>query len=118
MITEAGGTGIEVGKHVTATVFGMTFNLDTIGATVLAGAIVIVAGLWIARRTTSGVPSKAELLWETVVGQIEDQVEGNLGIRTAPFVVPLAVTIFCFVLVANWLEVTRPTTWCRRRPRT
>jgi F-type H+-transporting ATPase subunit a len=104
MITAA-GSGIEVGKHVTATVFGMTFNLDTIGATVLAGVIVIVGGLLVARRTTSGVPSKAQLLWETVVGQIEDQVEENLGAKTAPFVVPLAVTIFCFVLVANWLEL-------------
>ena len=28
-----------------------------------------------------------------------------MGIRAAPFVVPLAVTLFAFILIANWVEV-------------
>jgi F-type H+-transporting ATPase subunit a len=105
----AGGT-IEVGHHVQATVFGLTFNLDTIWSTVLAGLIVVVFGLIVARRTTSGVPSKPQVLWETVVGQIEGQVEENMGVKTQPFVVPLAVAIFFFILIANWIELV-PTQW-------
>ncbi|WP_279581675.1 hypothetical protein [Fodinicola feengrottensis] len=42
------------------------------------------AGLLIGRRARSGVPSKPQLLWETVVGQIQDQVRENIGIKTAP----------------------------------
>src|SRR5664279_3285582 len=36
--------------------------------------------------------------------EVTTQVEGNLG-RVNPFVVPLAVALFLFILVANWLEV-------------
>lgn len=80
-------------------------NLDTIWTTVVAGIVVIVFGLAIARKATSGVPSGPQLAWEALVGQMEDQVESALGVRMAPFVVPLAVTIFIFVLTANWLEI-------------
>jgi F-type H+-transporting ATPase subunit a len=45
-----------------------------------------------------------------VTDQVERQVEGNLGIRTAPFVVPLAIGLFFFILIANWLSVL-PHAW-------
>jgi F-type H+-transporting ATPase subunit a len=35
---------------------------------------------------------------------VETQVEENLG-RVHPFVVPLAVALFFFILIANWIEV-------------
>lgn len=94
-----------VPTHVTATFFGLVFNLDTIWSTVAAGAVVVLFGVLIARRSTSGVPTGAQLLWETVVAQIEKQVEDSIGIRVAPFVVPLATALFSFILLANWLEL-------------
>ncbi|MGI8695271.1 MAG: F0F1 ATP synthase subunit A [Mycobacteriales bacterium] len=100
MTTEA--ADIQVGNHL-STVLGL--HADTIWSTVLAGLIVIIAGVLIARRATSGVPRGPQLLWETIVGGVEDQVESSLGIRTAPFVVPLGVALFSFILVANWLEI-------------
>ncbi|GAA1660039.1 F0F1 ATP synthase subunit A [Fodinicola feengrottensis] len=106
----AAGDGIQVGHHIQATIGGWTFNLDTIWTTVLAGAIVVAMGLLIARKATGGVPSKPQILWETVIGQIEDQVEENVGLKVAPFVVPLAVSIFFFILICNWLELL-PTQW-------
>jgi F-type H+-transporting ATPase subunit a len=39
-----------------------------------------------------------------VINQVTVQVEENLG-RVHPFVVPLAVALFFFILVANWLEL-------------
>ncbi|MDP9240487.1 MAG: F0F1 ATP synthase subunit A [Actinomycetota bacterium] len=83
----------------------MIFNRDTIISTVVAGAIVVLFGLLIARRATSGVPSGPQLVWETVVGAIDDQVEAAIGRRVAPFVVPLATALFFFILIANWLEL-------------
>jgi F-type H+-transporting ATPase subunit a len=56
------------------------------------------------QRASAGVPNKLQLLWELVVGNVSDQVEYALGPRYRR-VVPLAVTIFVFVLVADWLEV-------------
>jgi F-type H+-transporting ATPase subunit a len=96
---------IQPGHHITAEFAGLTFNLDTIWTTVLAGAIVVISGLIIARKASSGVPTKPQLMWETLIGAIEDQVEDAIGKRVAPFVVPLAVTLFAFILIANWVEV-------------
>ncbi|MBO0884218.1 MAG: F0F1 ATP synthase subunit A [Mycobacterium sp.] len=92
---------VEVGNHFMR--WGL--NLDTIWSTLIAGAIVLIFGLLIARRATAGVPTGPQLAWETLVSTIEDQVEGGLGMKTAPFVVPLAIALFAFILIANWLEI-------------
>ncbi|HET7387733.1 MAG TPA: F0F1 ATP synthase subunit A [Nocardioidaceae bacterium] len=95
---------ISIGEHVTGSVFGVTLNLDTIWSTVVAGAIVIGLGLWMRVKWTNETPSKIQLLWEGLVGQVNHEVESNLG-RLHPFVVPLAVALFFFILIANWLEI-------------
>lgn len=92
---------IQVGNHLTVA----GFNLDTIWSTLFAGAVVIVLGLLVARRASSGVPSGPQLLWETVVGGIQGQVQASLGLEVAPFAVPLGVTLFVFILVCNLLEI-------------
>jgi F-type H+-transporting ATPase subunit a len=86
----------------------MTFNLDTVWVTAVAGLIVIALGFWARAKLTAKaddhVPSKVQLLWETIVSQVTTQVEENLG-QVNPFVVPLAVALFFFILIANWIEV-------------
>ena len=96
---------IEVGVHRTLTLFGVTLNIDTIWTTGVAALVVIGLGVMLRRSVSkSPIPSKTQVFWETIVGSIEQQVEDNMG-KPAPFVVPLAVTIFIFILVANWLEL-------------
>src|SRR5579884_3697751 len=95
---------IPVGDHVTRKIGGLGFNLDTIWTTCLAGAIVLGLGLWMRRSVTSGVPNKLQLFWEFLVGTVQDQVEASLGPQYRN-VVPLAVTLFILILVANWIEV-------------
>jgi F-type H+-transporting ATPase subunit a len=95
---------IPVGEHVTRKVGGLTFNLDTIWTTAVAMAIVLGMGFYLRRRATAGVPGRLQLVWETVVGAVQDQVENSLGPQYRR-VVPLGVGIFFFVLVANWLEI-------------
>lgn len=96
--------GDEIGRHVTFKLGGFTFNLDTIWSSVLAAAIVIGLGLLLRKRITSGVPSRLQLVWENVVEQVRSQVEEQVG-PTAPFVVPLAIALFMFILIANWIEL-------------
>jgi F-type H+-transporting ATPase subunit a len=96
---------IDIGNHITWTVFGLTFNVDTILGTLVAGAIVIGMGLYLRKRFTSKVPSRPQIIFETVTENVEAQVESSLGIKTAPFVVPLAITLFMFILIANWLAL-------------
>jgi F-type H+-transporting ATPase subunit a len=98
-------TNIEIGEHIQWTIFGWTFNVDTILATIVAGAIVVGAGLYVRKKVTAKKPNGVQLLWETVTDQVEKQVESTLGLRTAPFVVPLAISLFSFILIANWLAI-------------
>jgi F-type H+-transporting ATPase subunit a len=97
---------IQVGHHVTAHWFGMTVNTDTVLATAIAGAIVIALAFFLkAKVTSTGVPGGVQLFFEAITIQMRNQIEGAIGMRVAPFVLPLAVTLFVFILAANWLSV-------------
>jgi F-type H+-transporting ATPase subunit a len=98
----------EIGHHVTRSFAGMTFNMDTIWTTCIAGGLVLLLGFWavsqLTKETDDHVPTKLQLIWETIVDQVQTQVEASLG-RVNPYVVPLAVALFFFILFANWLEL-------------
>jgi F-type H+-transporting ATPase subunit a len=97
---------IEVGEHRHAIWLGMHVNTDTIYSTAIAGAIVIALAFFLkAKITSTGVPNGVQLFWEAITIQMRDQVESAIGMRVAPFVLPLAVTIFVFILISNWLSV-------------
>lgn len=96
---------IEVGKHIEWHVFGVTLNGDTITGTLIAGAIVIGLGLLMVRKLSVREPGGLQIFFETVTEQVEKQIEDGMGIKTAPFVVPLAFTLFLFILFANWLAI-------------
>jgi F-type H+-transporting ATPase subunit a len=97
---------IEVGHHTEAHWFGLTVNTDTVLATAVAGAIVIGLAFFLrAKVTSTGVPGGVQLFWEAITVQLRNQVETAIGMKIAPFVLPLAVTLFVFILVANWLAV-------------
>ena len=96
---------IEVGEHIKWHIFGVTLNGDTITSTLVAGAILIGLGLWVRRKVTSAVPNRTQLFFETVTDWVETQIEDSMGIKTAPFVVPLAMSLFLFILIANWLSI-------------
>ncbi len=99
---------ITPGEHPERHLLGMTFNIDTIISTLVAGTIVIVLGFLVrrslTRQTADHVPTKLQIIWESVIGEVNRQVEDNLG-KVHPFVAPLAVSLFFFILIANWLEL-------------
>lgn len=101
----AADSGIEVGVHPEVTLLGLTFNVDTMISTVISAGIVLAFCLYLRAKTTAGVPSGVQLMFETVTNQVERQVEENVGIRTAPFVVPLAIALFFFILISNWMAL-------------
>ncbi len=97
---------IEVGVHKTVTFLGLTFNIDTILSTVVVGLVILGLGFWLRSRVTStGVPSRVQLFWETLTKAISDQVESMMGVRVAPYTVPLGVALFLFILLSNWIEL-------------
>ena len=96
-------TEIEAGKHTTFQWLGMTFNSDTMTSTVVAGVIVVLFGFLLRRNVTDGVPSKVQLLWESLVEWVQGLTLDSIG-RLNPFIVPLAVALFLFILIGNWFE--------------
>ena len=78
---------ISVGDHITRTWFGLTFNVDTMWGTVLAGTIVIVLGLLVARSASHQVPGKLQIFFETFVepgrGPGRDGPQGARTVRGA-----------------------------------
>ncbi len=95
---------VNVTDELTKKIFGFTIDINDLWATVIAGLIVCGFGLWIARGATAGVPSKGQLFWEAVVETVGDQVERNIGPQGRR-VVPLAITLFVFILTSNWMEL-------------
>ena len=109
-VTAATGTlasiDIHPGEHkITWHAFGLTFHGDTIIATLIAGAIIVGLGFYMRSRLSVRKPGKVQLFFEVVTDQVEKQVEDSMGIKTAPWVVPLAFSLFLFILIANWLAL-------------
>src|SRR5690242_16155883 len=105
-VTYQAAGAIEVGHHTEAHWFGLTVNTDTVLATAIAAVIVLALAFFLrAKVTSTGVPGGVQLFWEAITVQTRDQIENAIGMKIAPFVLPLAVTLFVFILIANWLSV-------------
>ncbi len=98
------GLNVDVGHHITRKLFGVTLNVDTIAASLIATAVVLGLGFALRAKATSGVPGKLQLFWEVIIEQVQEVVDSTIGPAGAR-VVPLAVTLFIFILVANLVEV-------------
>ena len=102
----AAESGIQVGHHTEAHWFGLTVNTDTVLATAIAAVIVLALAFFLrAKVTSTGVPNGVQLVWEAITVQLRNQIEAAIGMKIAPFVLPLAVTLFVFILVSNWLSI-------------
>jgi F-type H+-transporting ATPase subunit a len=94
---------ITVGDHPTRHFLGLTFNIDTMYTTVIAGTLTVLFMLYVARKAASGVPNKLQIIVELVVTSTKTFVEDAVGHDIPPWLVPLGVTLFVFILFCNWL---------------
>jgi F-type H+-transporting ATPase subunit a len=97
------GADIKVGEHPTAHFLGLTFNVDTMYTTVLAGAVTVALFLYVARHASKRNPGKLQLALEGVITQVRGYVEQAVGHDVPPWLVPLGVVLFTFILMCNWL---------------
>ncbi|MDA8288657.1 MAG: F0F1 ATP synthase subunit A [Actinomycetota bacterium] len=104
MIHPLATTTIPVGNHITVHLGPIGLNLDDIISTIVAGGILIGVGLYLRVKVTAGVPGKLQLAFETIVEWVGNEVGSTMGEAGRP-IVPLAVTLFFFILLANWLEL-------------
>jgi F-type H+-transporting ATPase subunit a len=99
----ASGVTLEVGQHRTWHLLGMTLHADTIIATSIAAAVVVGLGFYVRAKVTSGTPNGVQLFFESLIKFLRNQVEAGIGVSTAPFLLPLAVALFVFILACNWV---------------
>jgi F-type H+-transporting ATPase subunit a len=96
---------IKVGDHIGQTqIFGLTVDMDIVWSSVLAAAIVLGLGFYVRSKATKGVPGKAQLAYETIVEQIRDVTSSAIGPQGDRFI-PIALSLFLFILICNWLEI-------------
>lgn len=97
-------TTIEVGVHPTVKFLGLTFNVDTMYTTAIAAVVTVVVMYLIARKASSQVPGKGQVLVETVFLQARRIVEETVGGEVPNWLVPLGFSLFFFILFCNWFE--------------
>jgi F-type H+-transporting ATPase subunit a len=99
----AGGilSTITIGNHWQPS--GVSINIDDVTGCAVAGLLVIGVGLLLKARVTSGVPGRLQAFYEFVIDAVQRQA-GGLTERVRPLL-PLVVTLFFFILFANWLEM-------------
>jgi F-type H+-transporting ATPase subunit a len=92
--------------HLTNLQYGegfWTFNLDSIFWSVFLGLVFIVSFWLAARNATAGVPGKFQNFVETLVEFVDAQVRDTFH-GTSKLIAPLALTIFCWILLFNFMD--------------
>jgi F-type H+-transporting ATPase subunit a len=94
---------ITPGEHIERHLFGLTLNIDTIYTSVIAGTLVCVLGWLVVRGGSAEVPTKPQIILETVSVQVRTYVEQAVGHDVPPWLAPLGFALFFFILFSNWL---------------
>jgi len=92
-----------IGTHPEWHYGSLVFNSDTIVATLISAAVVLILGFIVRAKVSADKPGKLQLAFEALMNWVNETVEANLG-RLHPFVVPLAFALFIFILVANLIH--------------
>lgn len=80
------------------------FNYDSVVSSVIAVIATIAIAFWIRSRLREREPSRVQAIFEWGYDQLRALIRENVS-ADALFVIPLAMTLFLFILIANWLEV-------------
>jgi F-type H+-transporting ATPase subunit a len=80
------------------------FNYDSVISSILAVVVTIAIAFWIRSKLRSGEPGKVQAVFEWGYDQLRSLIKTNVS-DDALFVIPLALTLFLYILVANWIEL-------------
>jgi F-type H+-transporting ATPase subunit a len=80
------------------------FNLDSLGVSIVLGLFFLFLFRTAARRATAGVPGGLQNFVEWIVEFVDGVVKGSFTGRN-PLVAPLALTIFFWVFLMNFMDL-------------
>ncbi len=87
-----------------------TLHVDTFVMSVALGLIVMGLVWLVARKATSGVPSKGQAFVELIFAFIDDQVKNIFHGNRHAFIAPTALTVFLWVFAMNAMDFL-PVDW-------
>ena len=95
------------GTHPTVSVCGnaflCTFNTDTLISSGIAFAITLALAFGVRYTLRRGTPHKLQMVFEVLLKYVRTLTLDTVS-EDAAFVMPLATTVFLFILLANWLD--------------
>jgi F-type H+-transporting ATPase subunit a len=80
------------------------FNYDSLISSAIAIAVTIAIAFWIRCKLQAGEPSKVQAVFEWGYDQLRSLIRTNVS-DDALFIIPLAMTLFLYILIANWIEI-------------
>ncbi len=81
-----------------------TFNYDSLISSAIAILLTIAIAFWIRSQLRSREPSKVQAIFEWGYDLLRGLIKENVD-EGALFIIPLALTLFLYILVANWIEI-------------
>ena len=81
-----------------------TLNYDSVVSSLIAVIATIAIGFWVRSKLQDGKPSKVQAIFEWGYDQLRGLVKTNVS-NDALFIIPLALTLFLYILIANWIEI-------------
>jgi F-type H+-transporting ATPase subunit a len=100
----AGEWGLAHSQEEAADMGFWSIHVDTMGLSLVTGLIFLGLFLAVSRKVTTGVPGGLQNLVEILVEFVENSVKSTFQGKN-DFIAPVALTIFCWVLLMNFLDL-------------
>ncbi len=80
-----------------------TFNYDSLISSGLAVLVTLGVAFWLRSKLREGEPGRVQAVFEFGYESLRNLVRTNVS-EDALFIIPLALTLFLYILIANWIE--------------
>lgn len=81
-----------------------TFNYDSLISSALAVLVTIAIAFWIRGQLREGEPTRVQAIFEWGYDLLRGLIKENVS-DDALFIIPMAMTLFLYILIANWIEI-------------
>jgi F-type H+-transporting ATPase subunit a len=80
-----------------------TFNYNSLISSALAVVVTLGIAFWFRSQLRDGEPGKVQAIFELGYDLLRGLIKSTVS-EDAVFIIPLALTLFVYILVANWIE--------------
>jgi F-type H+-transporting ATPase subunit a len=81
-----------------------TLNYDSVISSLIAVIATVLIAFWVRSKLKDGEPGRVQAIFEWGYDQLRSLIKANVS-DDALFIIPLALTLFLYILIANWIEI-------------